>query len=146
VANFAGSHIANHVDQFMRDRHRRACLVAIQEEHQSPVAVRDLSQGGAVAEGQTSGRRGIQRINAAQELPLRRRKLDPIAAVPVTMPFGTSMAAHSAFSASAEADERTNATPAAIHNLPMTISIQEKISALAVSERSAFLDCRDPPS
>ena len=81
MPNLAGSHVAKQVDQFVGDGHRRASLVAVEKKHQGAVAARDLSQRGSIAERQTSRRRGIQRIDAAQELLLRRRELHPIAAV-----------------------------------------------------------------
>src|SRR5580658_5939187 len=73
--------VLHHGEKLMGDEHRRAGLVAVDEEHQSPRVAVDLRESGLVAVRQTGRGLRIYDVDAAQELPLFLGQLYPLAVV-----------------------------------------------------------------
>jgi transposase len=70
MIDLGGRNLVHHREKLIGDRHRRAGLIAVDEEHHAARVAVDLNERGLVAVGQARRRQRIHRINAAKELPL----------------------------------------------------------------------------
>lgn len=70
MIDLGGRNLVHHREKLIGNRHRRAGLIAVDEEHHAARVAVDLNERGLVAVGQTRRRQRIHRINAARELPL----------------------------------------------------------------------------
>ena len=81
MADLGGRHVVHHREKLVGNRHGRAGLVAVDEEHHAAGATIDLEERGLVALGEPRRRQRIHRRAAAEELPLIGREFDPFAVV-----------------------------------------------------------------
>src|SRR5580698_7127874 len=79
VVDLRRRHIVHHAEKRLRDGHWRAGLVAIDEENEAAGIAVNLGERRLVTVGQARRRQRVHGVDAAQELPLIRRQLDPFA-------------------------------------------------------------------
>src|ERR1700679_3827750 len=88
VLDFARRHVTRNVEQFVRDSHRSAGLLAVDEEHQTVARVVKLDERRLIAIRQARRRGGVHSVYAPEELPCS--CVNPIHLPPcsATLPFG----------------------------------------------------------